>query len=172
MNEILSEIRALRQERLAEIDTDDDEEEEEEETPTSIIAGILKEPEMKAAILGLVANIATGLIKPAPVKQIAGVETDSIQKSIEILLRNHKFFNTSLKIRGHLIKISIRVVVGITIIIRGITRIRPRIKVSSISVVTKIVPTNKIHIHRFIVILNQSRQRHIIRIRRNTLSSK
>ena len=86
MNEILSEIRALRQERLAEIDTDDDEEEEEEETPTSIIAGILKEPEMKAAILGLVANIATGLIKPAPVKQIAGVETDSIQKSIEILL--------------------------------------------------------------------------------------
>ena len=32
-------------------------------------------------------------------------------------MRNHKFFNTSLKIRGHLIKIPIRVVVGITIII-------------------------------------------------------
>ena len=44
-----------------------------------------------------------------------------------------------------------------------------RIKIPSISVVTKIIPTNKIHIHRFIVILNQSRQRHIIRIRRNTV---
>ena len=53
-----------------------------------------------------------------------------------------------------------------------ITRIRPRIEISSIRVVTKIVPTNKIHTHRFIVILNQSRQGHIIRIRRNTLISK
>src|SRR3954466_5477870 len=65
-----------------------------------------------------------------------------------------------------------KIVVGITIIIRGITRERPRIKVSSIRVVTKIVPTNKIHIYRFIIILNQSRQRHIIRIRRNTLINK
>ena len=62
------------------------------------------------------------------------------KQSIEIILRIHKLFNTSLKFRGHLIKISIRVVVGISIIIRGITRIRPRIKISSIRIVTKIVP--------------------------------
>ena len=55
-----------------------------------------------------------------------------------------------------------RIFLGITIIIRGITRKRPRIKITYIRVITKIVPTNKIHIHRFIIILNQGRQRHII----------
>src|SRR3954468_5440895 len=50
------------------------------------------------------------------------------------------------KSEGILLKISIRVVVGITIIIRGITRKRSRIKISSIRVVTKIVPSKKIHI--------------------------
>ena len=34
--------------------------------------------------------------------------------------------------------------IGITIIIRGITRIRPRIEISSIRVVTKIVPVEDI----------------------------
>ena len=88
MNEILSEIRALRQERLAEVESEDEDEETEEpeETPSSIIAGILKQPEMKAVLMGVIANLATGFVKPAPVQQIAGVETDSIQKSIELLL--------------------------------------------------------------------------------------
>ena len=62
-----------------------------------------------------------------------------------------------LKMRGHLIIISIRILVGITIIIRGITRKWPRVEITSICVITKIVRTNKIHNHRFIIILNQTR---------------
>ena len=83
--------------------------------------------------------------------QLINLKKFFFNQSIEIILRTHKFLNTILKIRGHLIKISIRVFVGITIIIRGITRKGPRIKVSSIRVVTKIIPTKKIHIHRLII---------------------
>src|SRR3989337_100480 len=74
--------------------------------------------------------------------QIINLKQFFFNKSIETLLRNHKFFNTILKIRGHLIIISIRIVVGITKIIIGITRKWPRIKIASIRVITKkILPT-------------------------------
>jgi hypothetical protein len=85
MNEILSEIRALRQERMEEMETDE-EEEEAPATPSSILAGMLQQPQMQAILMNAIASIAGSFMKPAPVKQIAGVEPDEIQKSIEILL--------------------------------------------------------------------------------------
>jgi hypothetical protein len=85
MNEILSEIRALRQERMEEMETDE-EEEEAPTTPSSILAGMLQQPQMQAILMNAIASIAGSFMKPAPVKQIAGVEPDEIQKSIEILL--------------------------------------------------------------------------------------
>ena len=52
--------------------------------------------------------------------------------------------------------ISISVVVGISIIVRGVTRKRPRNIVSSKSIiVAKIVPTNKIHVQTSVATLNQ-----------------
>lgn len=64
-NEILNEIRALRAERMAELETDDEEEEETEEapsTPSSILAGMLNHPRVQemliSALTGLVGNFA------------------------------------------------------------------------------------------------------------------
>ena len=54
--------------------------------------------------------------------------------------------------------ISISVVVVIAIIVRGVTRKRPRNIVSSKSiVVAKIVPTNKIRVQTSVATLNQRR---------------
>jgi hypothetical protein len=86
MNEILSEIRALRAERMAEIEEDDEEEEEETPAEESLIAGIMKEPEMKTMIMGLVANIAGSFMKPGPIKALAGIDESSIEESIKLLL--------------------------------------------------------------------------------------
>jgi hypothetical protein len=88
MNEILSEIRALRQERMAEMDTDDEEEEAEAPaTPTSILAGILQTPQVQSVLINVLTSMAgTLMTKSTPVKAVAGVEPDEISKSIEVLL--------------------------------------------------------------------------------------
>ena len=88
MNEILSEIRALRQERMAEMDTDDEEEEAEAPaTPASILAGILQTPQVQSVLINVLTSMAgTLMTKSTPVKAVAGVEPDDISKSIEVLL--------------------------------------------------------------------------------------
>ena len=88
MNEILSEIRALRQERMAEMDTDDEEEEAEAPaTPASILAGILQTPQVQSVLINVLTSMAgTLMTKNTPVKAVAGVEPDEISKSIELLL--------------------------------------------------------------------------------------
>jgi hypothetical protein len=88
MNEILSEIRALRQERMAEMDTDDEEEEAEAPaTPTSILAGILQTPQVQSVLINVLTSMAgTLMTKSTPVKAVAGVDPDEISKSIEVLL--------------------------------------------------------------------------------------
>ena len=88
MNEILSEIRALRQERMAEMDTDDEEEEAEAPaTPASILAGILQTPQVQSVLINVLTSMAgTLMTKSTPVKAVAGVEPDEISKSIEVLL--------------------------------------------------------------------------------------
>ena len=88
MNEILSEIRALRAERIAEMEGDEEEETEEETpaTPSSILAGIMQQPQVQSMIVNLITSMAGNFMKPAPVKQIAGVEPDDIAKSLEILM--------------------------------------------------------------------------------------
>ena len=59
-------------------------------------------------------------------------------RSIENFLSIDKFFNIILKIRGVPIIIIRRISIGLTIIIIGITRKRPRIKITSISIVIEI----------------------------------
>ena len=88
MNEILSEIRALRQERMAEMDTEEEEEEAEAPaTPTSILAGILQTPQVQSVLINVLTSMAgTLMTKSTPVKAVAGVEPDEISKSIELLL--------------------------------------------------------------------------------------
>jgi len=86
MNEILSEIRALRAERINEMEGDEEEEPEEvPATPTSILAGIMQQPQVQSMIVNLITSMAGSFMKPAPVKQIAGVEPDDIAKTMEIL---------------------------------------------------------------------------------------
>jgi len=86
MNEILSEIRALRAERIAEMEGDEEEEvEEEPATPSSILAGIMQQPQVQSMIVNFITSMAGNFMKPAPVKQIAGVEPDDIAKTIETL---------------------------------------------------------------------------------------
>jgi hypothetical protein len=86
MNEILSEIRALRAERIAEMEGDeDDEPEEQPATASSILAGIMQQPQVQTMIVNFITSMAGNFMKPAPVKQIAGVEPDDIAKTIETL---------------------------------------------------------------------------------------
>jgi len=86
MNEILSEIRALRAERIAEMESDeDDEPEEPATTPSSILAGIMQQPQVQSMIVNFITSMAGNFMKPAPVKQIAGVEPDDIANTMEIL---------------------------------------------------------------------------------------
>jgi len=89
MNEILSEIRALRQERMSEVISEDEEEEEAEApaTPSSILAGILQTPQVQSVLINVLTNMAgTLMTKSTPVKAVAGVDPDEISKSIEVLL--------------------------------------------------------------------------------------
>ena len=89
MNEILSEIRALRQERMSEVISEDEEEEEAEApaTPSSILAGILQTPQVQSVLINVLTSMAgTLMTKSTPVKAVAGVDPDEISKSIEVLL--------------------------------------------------------------------------------------
>ena len=81
MNEVLNEIRALREERLQQLSSE--EEEEEEEQPNNILAGLLNQPQVQNMLLGMIGN----LFSNKPVQAIAGVETDetSLEKHLETL---------------------------------------------------------------------------------------
>ena len=82
-NEILAEIRALRAERLAEVE--EDEIEEEEQTPSSILAGMLQQPHVQQMLITAVTNLAGSFIKPK-VQHVAGIETDSdLDQIIDVL---------------------------------------------------------------------------------------
>lgn len=84
MHEILNEIRALRAERLAELESDD--EEEEEEPQSDMLAGVLNSPQMQNILIGMLQNMFTSA--PKQPQGIAGVETspDELQKVVEQLL--------------------------------------------------------------------------------------
>lgn len=85
MNEILSEIRALREERIA-----DPEEEEEEApaTPGGILAGILQTPAVQNMLVNMLSGIMSNIMapKPAPIQAVAGIETDDLSEIIKTLL--------------------------------------------------------------------------------------
>lgn len=81
--EILNEIRALRAERMAEIE--EDEEEEEPVTPSSILAGMLQQPQVQQMLIGILGNLAGNFMKPK-VQHISGTHTaEDLQKIIETL---------------------------------------------------------------------------------------
>lgn len=72
-NEILNEIRALRAERMAEIEQEDEEEEEDEPvTPGSILAGMLQQPRVQEMLIGILGNLAGNLMAPK-VQQVSGI---------------------------------------------------------------------------------------------------
>lgn len=95
MNEVLSELRAIRQERMKQ-DQDEDEDEETGEmgmvqpqpSVQSLIAGVLTHPQITNLIVNAITNIAGTFMKPGqqPVTSVAGVETDTIEQSVQILL--------------------------------------------------------------------------------------
>lgn len=94
MNEVLSEIRALRAERMREESEDEDDQEEvgsvqpQQPSVQALIAGVLAHPQITNLIVTAITNLAGNMIKPAqqPVTAVAGVEVDSIEQSIQILL--------------------------------------------------------------------------------------
>lgn len=80
--EILNEIRALRAERMAEMEED---EEEEPVTPSSILAGMLQQPQVQQMLIGILGNLAGNFMKPK-VQHISGTHTaEDLQKIIETL---------------------------------------------------------------------------------------
>lgn len=86
-NEILNEIRALRAERLAEIEGDEDEEEEEEQpaTPASILAGMLQQPQVQQILINMLTGIAGSFMKPR-VQAVSGTHThEEIMQTLETL---------------------------------------------------------------------------------------
>jgi len=76
MNEVLNEIRALRAERLAELQGDAEEEEETEaEEENDILAGFLKSPQMQNMLMGAL----TSMLMPKagqPVQAMGAIEND------------------------------------------------------------------------------------------------
>lgn len=83
-NEILNEIRALRAERLAEIETDDEEEEETEQpvTPSSILAGMLQQPQVQQMLIAMLGNIVSSFAAPK-VQHVSG--TQDLEQIIQTL---------------------------------------------------------------------------------------
>ena len=80
--EILNEIRALRAERMAEMEED---EEEQPVTPSSILAGMLQQPQVQQMLIGILGNLAGSFMKPK-VQHISGTHTaEDLQKVIETL---------------------------------------------------------------------------------------
>jgi hypothetical protein len=83
-NEILNEIRALRAERLAEMDDEDEEEEEEEKpvTPGSILAGMLQQPQVQQLLIAALGNLVGNFSRPR-VAAVSG--TQDIETTLQIL---------------------------------------------------------------------------------------
>jgi hypothetical protein len=83
-NEILNEIRALRAERIAELETDDEEEEEAEQpvTPSSILAGMLQQPQVQQMLIAMLGNIVSGFAAPK-VQHVSG--TQDMEQIIQTL---------------------------------------------------------------------------------------
>jgi hypothetical protein len=83
-NEILNEIRALRAERLAEIDEEDEETEEEEApaTPSSILAGMLQQPQVQQLLITALGNLVGNFARPR-VQAVSG--TQDIETTLQIL---------------------------------------------------------------------------------------
>jgi hypothetical protein len=83
-NEILNEIRALRAERLAEIDEEDEENEEEEApaTPSSILAGMLQQPQVQQLLITALGNLVGNFARPR-VQAVSG--TQDIETTLQIL---------------------------------------------------------------------------------------
>ena len=82
-NEILNEIRALRAERLAEIEDEDEEEEEEEKTtPSSILAGMLQQPQVQQMLIAMLGNLVSSFA-PTKVQHVSG--TQDLEQIIQIL---------------------------------------------------------------------------------------
>lgn len=85
-NEILNEIRALRAERLAEIEGDEDEEEDEPATPASILAGMLQQPQVQQILINMLTGIAGSFMKPNRVQAVSGTHThEEIMQTLETL---------------------------------------------------------------------------------------
>jgi hypothetical protein len=83
-NEILNEIRALRAERIAELETDEEEEEEKEEpvTPQSILAGMLQQPQVQQMLIAMLGNIVSSFAAPK-VQHVSG--TQDMEQIIQTL---------------------------------------------------------------------------------------
>ena len=83
-NEVLNEIRALRAERLAELETDDEEEEEKEEpvTPSSILAGMLQQPQVQQMLIAMLGNLVNSFSAPK-VQHVSG--TQDVEQIIQTL---------------------------------------------------------------------------------------
>jgi hypothetical protein len=83
-NEILNEIRALRAERMAELETDEEEEEEKEQpvTPSSILAGMLQQPQVQQMLIAMLGNLVNGFAAPK-VQHVSG--TQDVEQIIQTL---------------------------------------------------------------------------------------
>lgn len=83
-NEILNEIRALRAERIAELETEEEEEEEKEEpvTPASILAGMLQQPQVQQMLIAMLGNIVSSFAAPK-VQHVSG--TQDLEQIIQTL---------------------------------------------------------------------------------------
>lgn len=82
-NEILNEIRALRAERIADLETEDDEEEKEEPvTPGSILAGMLQQPQVQQMLIAMLGNIVSSFSAPK-VQHVSG--TQDLEQIIQTL---------------------------------------------------------------------------------------
>ena len=82
-NEILNEIRALRAERIADLETEEDEEEKEEPvTPASILAGMLQQPQVQQMLIAMLGNIVSSFSAPK-VQHVSG--TQDLEQIIQTL---------------------------------------------------------------------------------------
>ena len=82
-NEILNEIRALRAERLAELETDEEEEEAEQPvTPSSILAGMLQQPQVQQMLIAMLGNFVNSFSAPK-VQHVSG--TQDVEQIIQTL---------------------------------------------------------------------------------------
>lgn len=71
-NEILNEIRALRAERMQELE-EDQEEEEQPVTPTSILAGMMQQPQVQQMLIAMLGNLVSSFSAPK-VQHVSGTQ--------------------------------------------------------------------------------------------------